>query len=225
MFGGGVSVHTLPNFAEVNNEVWTYANRRWTRHADAVIEARRGHGVAFDAVRGGVLYYGGDSGQQEGSCGLVLLRSDAPTPRITADPAPTLARPGSDVTLEVVVEAPGASEFGWFKDGQPLQPSARIEGLGTSRLTIRDAVADDSGEYWASAGRMCGTAYSRSAGVYVRPACDADMNRDGSVDGADVEWFFRRFEDGSPLADLSEDGGVDGQDIERFFVLWEAGGC
>jgi len=55
--------------------------------------------------------------------------------------------------------------------------------------------------------------------------CPADYNRDGGVDGGDIEGFFSEWEGGTGCADVNADGGIDGGDIERFFLLWEAGGC
>jgi hypothetical protein len=57
------------------------------------------------------------------------------------------------------------------------------------------------------------------------PACAADFNEDGGVDGQDVEAFFTVWESGEGCGDVNEDGGVDGGDIEFFFTLWEQGGC
>ncbi|MBS0196687.1 MAG: DVUA0089 family protein [Planctomycetes bacterium] len=57
------------------------------------------------------------------------------------------------------------------------------------------------------------------------PACAADFNQDGGIDGADVEAFFVSWSSGDPCGDVSQDGGVDGTDVESFFLLWEAGGC
>lgn len=55
--------------------------------------------------------------------------------------------------------------------------------------------------------------------------CPADFNRDGGVDGSDIEAFIVRWEGGRPEADVNRDGGIDGADIGTFFVAWEAGGC
>ena len=57
------------------------------------------------------------------------------------------------------------------------------------------------------------------------PPCPADFNRDGGVDGADVESFYVAWEAGDSVADVNRDGGVDGGDVEFFVVTWEAGGC
>lgn len=55
--------------------------------------------------------------------------------------------------------------------------------------------------------------------------CPADFNRDGGVDGLDVEAFFVAWMEGDAVADVNFDGGVDGSDVEAFFVAWQAGGC
>lgn len=55
--------------------------------------------------------------------------------------------------------------------------------------------------------------------------CPADFNRDGSVEGSDVEAFFVSFESGLEPADVDCSGGVDGTDVQYFFSKWETGGC
>lgn len=57
------------------------------------------------------------------------------------------------------------------------------------------------------------------------PACFADFNEDGGIDGQDVEAFFNAWSNGEPGADVNDDGGVDGQDVEVFFVAWQNGAC
>ncbi len=57
------------------------------------------------------------------------------------------------------------------------------------------------------------------------PACAADYDQNGGVDGADIATFFTDFEQGASCADVDTNGGVDGADIGDFFVLFEAGGC
>ncbi len=59
----------------------------------------------------------------------------------------------------------------------------------------------------------------------VGPLCAADFNRDGGIDGADVDAFFRAWERGGDNADVNEDGGTDFQDVDIFFQVWENGGC
>lgn len=55
------------------------------------------------------------------------------------------------------------------------------------------------------------------------PACIADFNQDGGVDGQDIESFFVAWEAGDAAGDINQDGGVDGGDVEAFIVRWEAG--
>lgn len=225
LFGGGTPRTTTGNYATPDNELWSYRRGHWTRHPETPVDPRRGHGITYDSARAAVLIFGGDAGVGDGKCDLVALRADADLPEITADPVGTLGVPGGTVSLAVSVAANGGASVAWYKDGVPLQNSARIEGADTERLTIRETQAADSGRYWAAAQASCGRAFSQAATVLVRRECDADLNQDGSVDGGDVEWFFRRWEAGSPLADLSGDGATDGQDIGVFFAVWEAGGC
>ncbi len=70
-----------------------------------------------------------------------------------------------------------------------------------------------------------GAAAASSFITYSFPACPADFNRDGGVDGGDVEAFYLAWEVADPGADVNQDGGVDGADVETFFIAWEAGGC
>jgi O-acetyl-ADP-ribose deacetylase (regulator of RNase III) len=60
--------------------------------------------------------------------------------------------------------------------------------------------------------------------VYLAP-CPAYFNRDGGIDGSDVEAFFRGWESRVATAAVKEDGGVDNGDVERFLVARERGGC
>ncbi len=65
----------------------------------------------------------------------------------------------------------------------------------------------------------------RTHEVVITGFCFADFNRDGGIDGADVDAFFAAWEAGEFAADVNRDGGVDGVDVETFFAAWEAGGC
>lgn len=57
------------------------------------------------------------------------------------------------------------------------------------------------------------------------PACAADFDGNGGVDGGDLGAFFVDFEQGFDCADVDQNGGVDGGDLAAFFVVFEAGGC
>lgn len=53
----------------------------------------------------------------------------------------------------------------------------------------------------------------------VYPACPADWNDDGGVDGDDVIAFFGDWDVSN--ADFNEDGGTDGDDVIAFFGRWD----
>jgi hypothetical protein len=72
-----------------------------------------------------------------------------------------------------------------------------------------------TGGFWAGTG-------SGGGGC---PACPADYNQDGGIDGSDVEAFFTDWEGGAGCGDTNQDGGIDGADVEFFFSAWENGGC
>jgi hypothetical protein len=57
------------------------------------------------------------------------------------------------------------------------------------------------------------------------PACAADYNDDGGVDGDDIRAFFDAWTTGESCADVNADGGIDFDDINEFYSLWGAGGC
>lgn len=57
------------------------------------------------------------------------------------------------------------------------------------------------------------------------PACPADFDGNGGVDGGDLAAFFEAFESGDACADVDGNGGVDGGDLGSFFTAFESGGC
>ena len=57
------------------------------------------------------------------------------------------------------------------------------------------------------------------------PACAADYDNNGGVDGGDLAAFFADFEAGETCADVDGNGGVDGGDLGYFFFVFEQGGC
>lgn len=59
----------------------------------------------------------------------------------------------------------------------------------------------------------------------ICPACAADYDGNGGVDGGDLAAFFTDFEAGEGCADVDGNGGVDGGDLAEFFLVFEAGGC
>ncbi len=99
----------------------------------------------------------------------------------------------------------------WIKDDASL-PNVNVGSLSIHRAARTITV----GTYGRGAWR---------APLAVPPPCIADYNRDGGVDGADVEAFFLDWQNGNADADVNQDGGVDGGDVEAFFLAWESGAC
>jgi hypothetical protein len=90
---------------------------------------------------------------------------------------------------------------------------------GTWTLTVVDHAG-------TARGRITSLALlTPEVGGRCEPPCPADFNRDGGVDGADIEAFFMAWQAADPDADVNQDGGVDGSDVEVFFVSWQNGGC
>lgn len=54
----------------------------------------------------------------------------------------------------------------------------------------------------------------------IPPACPADWDRSGGVDGDDVIAFFADWDQST--ADFNDDGGTDGDDVIAFFARWDA---
>lgn len=110
----------------------------------------------------------------------------------------------------------------WARDyfrerGAPLPTGYRAYSCGP--------ISGDGKSFGVRVFPPSGAAANISGIAVIGPRCPADFNRDGGVDGMDVEAFFADWADALPDADVNEDGGVDGSDVEYFFGAWEAGGC
>lgn len=83
---------------------------------------------------------------------------------------------------------------------------------GTWTLKIADRAALDTGTWldW-------------KLNVFGTPACPADFNGDGFVNGNDYDEFADAFDGGLPAADLNDDGFVNGNDYDEFAVAFDAG--
>lgn len=173
--------------------------------------------------------------------GLAGLLYPCGTASITSSPASSTLCP--DATVQCTVAAGGnALRYQWQYDASgtwtnlaagimpygsgvitisnPLSPQMTLTlqvGPGEPALAIRCVVSN-----------ACSIATSTVATLTIDscgPACPADFNNDGGIDGADVEAFFAAWEAGDSSGDVNQDGGIDGGDIGTFFTAWEAGGC
>lgn len=104
-----------------------------------------------------------------------------------------------------------------------------MSGVGTSSLAVSNFILGSHPStlrFRARAINNCGSIESAAAIVTINdcpPACLADFNRDGGVDGDDVIAFFAAWDAASSLADTNLDGGVDGDDVILFFSRWDSG--
>jgi subtilisin-like proprotein convertase family protein len=108
----------------------------------------------------------------------------------------------------------------------PLTPMSGLNGVpyeGTWTLHISDNAGIDVGSI-DSFQFVSITEISNCNGGGC-PACAADYNQDGGVDGGDLAAFFPDWQNSATCADVNQDGGIDGGDLEAFFVVWQAGGC
>jgi hypothetical protein len=146
---------------------------------------------------------------------------------------------GEHLVLEAPLSTHGvAGTVYWYGPSGLLQDGitaggTTITGAGTTRLELSSISPADAGVYYPlfsvstsvmNSCSMWGPYFSLTVGECT-PACPADFNQDGGVDGGDIDSFFIAWESGDSAADVNQDGGVDGGDIDVFFAAWEAGGC
>lgn len=101
-----------------------------------------------------------------------------------------------------------------------------VRGALTPQLRLGFLSDTWQGTYRCVVNNSCGSLTTDEINI-VPPVCGcaADFNRDGGVDGGDVEAFFTDWALATGCSDTNRDGGVDGGDVEAFFVAWENGGC
>ncbi len=130
------------------------------------------------------------------------------------------ADPGIEVLNNLHPMMPGDfMEFGNpFFDYHPLFHIAAADP--GERFEVRFYFGDTTNTYSPSEELVL--VFSPEAGA---PACTADFNSDGGIDGADVSAFFAAWQDGLDEADVNQDGGIDGADVSTFFAAWESGSC
>ncbi|MBS0195944.1 MAG: hypothetical protein JSR77_04225 [Planctomycetes bacterium] len=160
------------------------------------------------------------------------LSANASTLIGASGPQDSLSCLGTDAMFQVSTVGSGPFTFQWRQHGialtdGPTGTGSVIVGANTPTLMISNVSDADEAEYDCKVSNSCGRATSRAATLTVCAclACPADFNQDGGIDGADVSFFFDRWEVGNCDADVNADGGTDGADVDAFFAAWEAGGC
>jgi fibronectin type 3 domain-containing protein/V8-like Glu-specific endopeptidase len=145
---------------------------------------------------------------------------------IISGPQDLTVSAGDAATFTVI--ATGATGYQWYWNGTPVPLAPPFFNGNGPTLTISPATLAESGAVYCVVSGPCGVAVTLPAILTVggtNPACPADYNLDGGVDGQDVDLFFADWSNGAPDADVNQDGGVDGQDVDLFFFYWSNGGC
>jgi len=119
------------------------------------------------------------------------------------------------------------SASGWFvmPGGFPDTP---FTGTPVTESQFADVLADVTALYIQGEYRNGGDSSALDNVIMapaICPACAADYDGNGGVDGGDLAAFFTDFEAGEGCADVDGNGGVDGGDLAEFFLVFEAGGC
>jgi hypothetical protein len=160
----------------------------------------------------------------ESAAASVLIRIAPCATTITGHPSAPEFVPGGTAAMQVTASGAGRLTYQWRLNGADLADDGRVAGAATATLVISGLSEADRGVYTCLVAGACGQAESDPAYLGASP-CPADFNRDGGIDGGDVEAFFAAWENGDQAADVNFDGGIDGGDVETFFAAWENGGC
>lgn len=129
---------------------------------------------------------------------------DAPI-AITQQPAEASVIRGRRATFGVGVSSRLPVTYQWRRNGLPLAdgplPTGAVaSGAATGTLTIFGTTLEDDGAAFdCIATNAQGSVTSSIADLFVRLApaeCIGDVNDDGGIDGADVEFFFAHWENG-----------------------------
>ncbi len=110
-----------------------------------------------------------------------------------------------NVVMRSAVVAAGAMALGTGAMGL----EGRSTGIAGGRETGRKVVVEADGGVAGGAPATCG-------------GCEADLNFDGQVDGADLGLLLAAWDTASPLADLNGSGKVDGADLGLLLSEWGA---
>lgn len=109
-----------------------------------------------------------DHGTESCTAELVVEAPEkiATAPEFTQKLTNITIKEGSEAKFECKVQADTKPEIEWFKDGEKISPSAKIsiatENDGTSRLVIKEAKKEDSGNFEVVAKTIAGKATSKA---------------------------------------------------------------
>ncbi|MBL9002537.1 MAG: VCBS repeat-containing protein [Phycisphaerae bacterium] len=129
--------------------------------------------------------------------GVMLQQSAFAPPVVTTHPPSRGVASGNGTVFNVAATGAGTLTYSWRRNGVVMVNGGAVSGQGSPSLTI--SPVDETFDLSAIdcvVSNACGAAASHPAALCVVPACIADINGDGGIDGADVEFFFSHWEDG-----------------------------
>ncbi len=148
---------------------------------------------------------------------------------ITVQPVGGRTSSGSFLELDVVASGSSALTYQWRRRnarGEFVNLTEAQDNIyynvNSASLLVYGIDCSGGGDYDCLVCDSCGCFPTSIATIEVDAT--GDFNRDGGIDGSDVDAFFASWESGSSDADVNQDGGVDGDDVAVFFAHWE-GGC
>jgi len=122
--------------------------------------------------------------------------------------------------LEVGVPAGAVYQYRWRRNGQDLfNIPGLFQGVTTKKLTILSSDPSIPGDFECVLTHVCGTATSATATV----VCPGDFDKNGFVNGDDVDAFRYEFILGNEAADVDQNGFVNGDDADYFLDRFVAG--
>jgi hypothetical protein len=178
-------------FTEVDGQSINYVARFDGQSWHSVSEDEPDDWVLALSSHEGKLMLGGEFGNVGTQTVNRIASWSIGMPSVTEHPQTVLIEEGAEVVFSVAATSNSPLSYVWRRDGVPLADGGNISGANTPTLTISNATLDDFGAYNALVINDCGVAHSDPAALGVMtkgpdPACPADLNADGVVDGSDL---------------------------------------
>ena len=156
---------SLPEFLGPG-QTWSGVALRITARPDAMV----------GTVTHGLALFGGPEPLDQGLLARGVFRVAVSQPAcpgyLTSEPPDISVRTGQVATFEASHPSPGAT-WRWYHNGMALSDDDYVSGTATSKLTVKAAVASDSGAYQIAVTTPCGNFNSRVARLAISPSCTA----------------------------------------------------
>lgn len=216
---------------------WIYAQRP----DDGVVEQIIGAGawgsyMWLDQRRGMVAVLitdvpAGSQASKDAALGLFAIAT-AQADAHQVGPIEAIATGAGDAPTQLAWEpVDGATAYRVYASEEPIRTTFDLRGASVVAQTSQNGAMVAPASFYAVTavfGLHENLALTKDANTIEGPrcpACAADYDGNGGVDGGDLAAFFADFEAGAGCADVDANGGVDGGDLGAFFAAFEAGGC